>query len=351
MQFSFDIASLVDVPPDVSSPGPFVCRIDEMSFQGRDRCRPLCEVFEAMGRASALAQGLRKPVTSGTPYLGGQRIYLLLEGNVALGFLKVGTKRLFVAPPPWAMADRYGVQDALQEINPACALDFYVHESCQRGGFGRLIFDEMLQMEGLQPAELAYDRPSSKLICFLGKHFGLVKYRPQNNNFVVFDEYFQGLAETQRRSPGPGRGRSGQTSDWGIPPACSAATYADRGSGGPGFSPGSGPGYQIPATGGFHDNQARTPSRGSPSYSHRQGNTRSQQSPWERATSTMGPPTDAPAAGMPSGGGGMRATSLASAVRGSARTGAAAGVAAGGSSVHRYASPHSNAGQRMTFHP
>lgn len=48
----------------------------------------------------------------------------------------------------------------------------------------------MLQKEKLTPNKLAYDRPSDKLIHFLGKHFGLKKYVPQNNNFVVFDAYW-----------------------------------------------------------------------------------------------------------------------------------------------------------------
>merc|ERR1712224_221137 len=48
----------------------------------------------------------------------------------------------------------------------------------------------MLRQEGLSAAQLAYDRPSAKFLPFLRKHFGLSKYQPQNNNFVIFDEYF-----------------------------------------------------------------------------------------------------------------------------------------------------------------
>lgn len=153
----------------------------------------LCEVLEAMGKRSASAQGLRKPVTLGTPYQAGQRIYLLADARTALGILKVGTKRLFVAPP--ASAKQSDARENLVEINPVCALDFYVHESCQRGGFGRKLFDAMLQHEGLRPAKLAYDRPSSKFTGFLRKHFGLSSFTPQNNNFVVFDQFFKGEGE------------------------------------------------------------------------------------------------------------------------------------------------------------
>jgi hypothetical protein len=37
---------------------------------------------------------------------------------------------------------------------------------------------------------LAYDRPSHKYISFLKKHYNLYDYFPQNNNFVVFKDYF-----------------------------------------------------------------------------------------------------------------------------------------------------------------
>lgn len=70
-------------------------------------------------------------------------------------------------------------------------LDFYVHESCQRTGVGRLLFDRMLSEEAAHPAKLAYDRPSPKLLAFLRKHFGLLKFVPQTNNFVVFNQYFE----------------------------------------------------------------------------------------------------------------------------------------------------------------
>ena len=40
--------------------------------------------------------------------------------------------------------------------------------------------------------KLAFDRPSDKLISFLRKHFNLVKYISQNNNYVIFNAYFDG---------------------------------------------------------------------------------------------------------------------------------------------------------------
>lgn len=53
----------------------------------------------------------------------------------------------------------------------------------------------MLQVEGVKPEKLAYDRPSPKLIGFLKKHYGLSNYVPQNNNYVVFSAYFTGITQ------------------------------------------------------------------------------------------------------------------------------------------------------------
>lgn len=81
------------------------------------------------------------------------------------------------------------------EISPLCVLDFYVHESQQRGGYGKTIFDFMLKFENTLPKLLAYDRPSPKLLNFLSKHFGLSKFLSQNNNYVIFNDYFANLRE------------------------------------------------------------------------------------------------------------------------------------------------------------
>ena len=48
----------------------------------------------------------------------------------------------------------------------------------------------MLQKEKIEPRKMGYDRPSPKFINFLNKYFGLKYYVPQNNNFVVFKDYF-----------------------------------------------------------------------------------------------------------------------------------------------------------------
>ena len=54
----------------------------------------------------------------------------------AVGFIKVGTKKLFL----------YDTQGAQKEVSPLCVLDFYVHESQQRKGFGKKLYEHMLQV-------------------------------------------------------------------------------------------------------------------------------------------------------------------------------------------------------------
>ena len=78
----------------------------------------------------------------------------------------------------------------MKEIKPICVLDFYVNENVQRGGHGRALFDVMLQTYRTTPERLAYDRPSNKLLGFNAKHWGLKRYVSQNNNYVIYDAYF-----------------------------------------------------------------------------------------------------------------------------------------------------------------
>ncbi|GIL83039.1 hypothetical protein Vretifemale_11855, partial [Volvox reticuliferus] len=145
----------------------------------------LAKVLDVFGKKSAVAQGLQTPVTDiHRLRTTDQRLYLYMyrqsNKTVVLGGLKIGTKRLYVRT----------VTADLREIEPICVLDFYVHESCQRRGVGKALFEHFLNTEGCDPASLAYDRPSPKLLAFLRKHYCLQEYVPQSNNYVVFNRYF-----------------------------------------------------------------------------------------------------------------------------------------------------------------
>lgn len=58
----------------------------------------------------------------------------------------------------------------------------------------------MLSYEQTQPQKLAYDRPSPKLFQFLKKYYGLAKFVSQNNNYVIFDDYFVGGTPAQQQT-------------------------------------------------------------------------------------------------------------------------------------------------------
>lgn len=110
-----------------------------------------------------------------------------------IGFLKVGYKKLFV------LDDR----EAHNEVEPLCILDFYIHESVQRHGHGRELFQHMLQKERVEPHQLAIDRPSPKLLKFLNKHYNLETTVPQVNNFVIFEGFFAHQHQGPRVLTGP----------------------------------------------------------------------------------------------------------------------------------------------------
>ena len=138
--------------------------------------------LDDLGLKSAKAQGLGTYITSYSKLQLSptSACYLIFEGSTAIGLLKVGVKQLFVAPP---------AASSLVCINPLCVLDFFV--STQRQGIGKILFDCMLIRERKTPAELAYDKPSFKLLGFLQKHYGLSRYIPQTINFVVFNDFYR----------------------------------------------------------------------------------------------------------------------------------------------------------------
>lgn len=222
MDVPFDLTALVGAPPGHN--GPCVGLVDERALRG-STCGPLRTILEEMGRLSAKAQGLRSPVTFGNAEsLGNHRVYLLVDGCTVMGLLKVGRKRLFVAPPVTpAFMD---VKEAFREVEPLCALDFYVHEKCQRTGYGRLLFDAMLEREGAAPEQMAFDRPSNKLVAFLRRHYSLATPKLQSNKFVIYDGFFgaEGRERQAAHEQGPARcSRRGPVRDLFTPSSMASA--------------------------------------------------------------------------------------------------------------------------------
>lgn len=85
-----------------------------------------------------------------------------MRSGIVTGLLKVGPKNLYVFDP----------NGETKMVNAPCVLDFYVHESRQRAGLGKKLFETMLAEEQCVPHKMAIDRPSEKLTGFLKKHYG-----------------------------------------------------------------------------------------------------------------------------------------------------------------------------------
>lgn len=52
------------------------------------------------------------------------------------------------------------------------------------------IFDRMLVDEKNSVEKLAFDSPTKPFLRFLAKHYNLLDFLPQTNNFVVYREFF-----------------------------------------------------------------------------------------------------------------------------------------------------------------
>jgi len=145
----------------------------------------MTEILNKFGAASAHAQELNTVITNALNLqasAGRQVIYLLCDfaKNQVVGILKIGKKHLFL----------FDQQGAIHELNPLCVLDFYVHETRQRRGYGKILFDAMLQHENIDVKHLATDLPSDNLIYFLRKHYKLDFLIPQVNHFAIYDGFF-----------------------------------------------------------------------------------------------------------------------------------------------------------------
>ncbi|XP_008573537.1 PREDICTED: alpha-tubulin N-acetyltransferase 1 isoform X4 [Galeopterus variegatus] len=201
MEFPFDVDALLPeritvldqhLRPPARRPGTTTpARVDLQ--------QQIMTIVDELGKASAKAQNLPAPITSASRMQSNRHVIYVLKDISArpagkgaiIGFLKVGYKKLFV------LDDR----EAHNEVEPLCILDFYIHESLQRHGHGRELFQYMLQKERVEPHQLAIDRPSQKLLKFLNKHYNLETTVPQVNNFVIFEGFFAHQHPPARKLP------------------------------------------------------------------------------------------------------------------------------------------------------
>ncbi|GMT03449.1 hypothetical protein PENTCL1PPCAC_25623 [Pristionchus entomophagus] len=169
-----------------------VVKIDLLTLQRLHprRCWALQWAIDHLGALSTQAQKLRRQLTSYDKLVDSddeQKLYLMWEKHpekencsIIIGMLKVGKKKLFLL----------NEKQQNYEADALCVLDFFVHESKQRQGFGHVLFDAMLVEEVLQPYQLAIDRPSNPFLCFIQKHYEMKDPVWQSTNFVVFPPFF-----------------------------------------------------------------------------------------------------------------------------------------------------------------
>ncbi|KAM7305771.1 alpha-tubulin N-acetyltransferase 1 [Ixodes scapularis] len=185
------VQPLEEPASDFTKDHPSPTTSSPVSTRKREFQEQLGRVIDALGEASRAAQSLSAAVTTTEKLRRSRhRVYILVESTadgraLVLGLLKVGFKQLF-------LRDEHS---RLCQVRPLCLLDFYVHESRQRQGCGRRLFDCMTKTESLSPAQLPIDHPSEKLLSFMERHFGLAPALPQNNHFAVFPGFFEGLRQ------------------------------------------------------------------------------------------------------------------------------------------------------------
>ncbi|XP_050435796.1 alpha-tubulin N-acetyltransferase 1-like [Adelges cooleyi] len=193
MEFKFNIDDLVQEP---------ILKIDySLTPVGYDNDANLQKrvamIIDEMGKASARAQDLKIPITTaGKLTKSDHTIYLMTEQDienayVVVGILKMGWKKLY-------LFDKKGTRS---EALVYCLLDFYIHETRQRQGYGIKLYEYMLKDNELEAKQLAIDKPSRKMLQFMNKHFNLKKLVDQGNNFVIFEEFFDnpGLTQTKNK--------------------------------------------------------------------------------------------------------------------------------------------------------
>ncbi|XP_012823288.2 alpha-tubulin N-acetyltransferase 1 isoform X2 [Xenopus tropicalis] len=197
MEFDFDVHKIFLEP---------ITKLDSSLIPSRrpliassEAQKQIMTVIDEIGKASAKAQRLPAPITSASRMQTNKHhLYILKDctpktagRGAVIGFLKVGCKKLFVL-------DQKGSHI---EAEPLCILDFYIHETLQRHGFGKELFTFMLKNEQVDVHHLAIDRPSEKFLSFLRKHFNLWSTIPQVNNFVVFDGFFRDWKASVKKTP------------------------------------------------------------------------------------------------------------------------------------------------------
>ena len=126
MNFSFPLNDLMKLEQNG------IIILDSLKCKN-NKINGLNEIIDLLGIASSKAQQLSVPISSFNKLqISNHRIYLKINNEKVIGFIKVGKKDLFYRH----------LNGKFTEMQPLCVLDFYVHESYQRNGYGKIIFEK-----------------------------------------------------------------------------------------------------------------------------------------------------------------------------------------------------------------
>ncbi|KAI1724367.1 GNAT acetyltransferase, mec-17 domain-containing protein [Ditylenchus destructor] len=160
------------------------------------------KAIDEMGKLSAQAQSLKKPLTTFEKLLyceDEQTLYLMWKrhdtrpsASIVIGYLKTTKRQLYLKD----------TEDNNYVTTPLCVLDFFVHPSMQKQGYAEVIFNHMLEHEKIEPINCAFDKPSAALLEFLRKHHKLESPIWQVNNFAVFPNFFVNLKSEESKING-----------------------------------------------------------------------------------------------------------------------------------------------------
>ncbi|VDK75198.1 unnamed protein product [Onchocerca ochengi] len=187
----------MNVPTDLSVyfPDMPIQRLDDVMLRQLNprKCWIIEKTINSMGALSATAQGLKRVLTTYDKIINsddGQVLYLFWQKHpnnentsIIIGLLKIGYKNLYLMDQSMRSF----------QVTPLCILDFYVHDTLQRQGYGHALFDYMLQQENSSAENVAIDKPSQSLLQFMNKHYGLNEPIWQVTSYVVYASFFENI--------------------------------------------------------------------------------------------------------------------------------------------------------------
>lgn len=208
MELQFDVAERLGFPSS-NLTGPTAGKVPQSLLP------ELLDTIDALSAQSAVVRQLETEWEDNrlqSVRLSEDSIYLLSEGSHVLGFARVGVRSIKVSstfdeatkPKTGGYAAFSG---SLMDVSPCCLFDFFIFTGFERRGLGQLLFEAMLLGEGgLNPAKLAYSRPSDAMSAFLAKHCELKGGKPLRgaasvSSFTLFEEFFDASVPATRQAP------------------------------------------------------------------------------------------------------------------------------------------------------